>query len=138
MEKSSGRFGGPCRAKSCDFCPPCYPWIHKPHGGRRSGTHSRAQLQSGRSNQMVGLRATSGEARAEGEPKPDSCPGRGTAQLEQAQEPAPGGTLLDDRKEGIWLAGSMGTRRPSGQQLPTYWFGNGQHLNSIVTIRGLA
>lgn len=69
---------------------------------------------------MVGLPAPQERLGQEGEFKPDSCSGRGTAQLEQAQELPPGGTLLDDRKEGTWLAGGMGTRGPSGQQLLTY------------------
>lgn len=71
---------------------------------RGSGTPSRAQLPSGRSNQMVGLPLPQERLGQEGESKPDSCFGWGTAQLEHSQEPAPGGvcmcTLLDDRREG--------------------------------------
>lgn len=45
---------------------------------------------------------------------------------------------MDGRKEGTWLAGSVGTRGPSGQSYLHTSLEMVQHFNSIVTTRGLA
>lgn len=70
---------------------------------------------------MVGLPPPQERLGQEGESRPDSCSGRGTARLEQAQEPAPGGMpcwMIEGR--AVWLTGGMGTRGSSEQQLLAY------------------
>lgn len=67
---------------------------------------------------MVGLPAISGEAEAGRRAKQDSGSGRGTAQLEQAQEP---GLEPARRQEGGDLVGRRcGDKGTSEQQLLAY------------------
>lgn len=93
------------------------PWWGVGCGGRGDicqGLNSKAQLQSGRSNQMVGLSATSGESQSLTAALGEALPNWNRHKSWLLEAPC----WVVGRR-GIWLAGGMGTRGPSGQPLLT-------------------
>lgn len=119
-ERGSGRFWRHCRAESCDGCPVAPPGFTSPMGWDTcQGLNSKAQLQSGRSHQMVGLPATSGESQSLTAALGEALPSWNRHKGQLLEAPC----WMVGRKR-IWVAGGMGTREPPGQQLLTNSFGN--------------
>lgn len=135
-ERGRGRLWGPCRAQILwHVPPPSSPWTGKPHGWGQellAGSSCRAEGHA----RWWACQLSQERLRQEGEPSRTAALGGALPNWNRHKSLV--WSLLDGRREGIWLTGGVGTRGPlSSSYLPTS-LEVFQPFSSILSTRGFA